>query len=320
MKLTKTCCLLLTLCRQEKSTQLVLDRVGQLEDNFMNTLMERMTKMEKLIQYFMSKSDIPLPLDASPEGSPEDGSQKLSKESTTSPNAPLDSKPPTPAALELSGVDSKKKPKENLLSYINTVQHVQSQPLTKARGKEVEGELAVPQNHTTAAHKLINWPSIRRLIKYPVDPDYVSRNESRRGLIRIYGCGEGVGRDTEYYLRLLPPQLQASLGPPVSAGSPPTNTSTPRNEEDYSQANSPSWGYGLPMPPQNRPKECAGGLDAPGYLNTQADVVRRLHHSYMANMHILHPFMDAARLAHNVEGRQTGSGKCRSGRYGQGAF
>ncbi|PCG98295.1 Hypothetical protein PENO1_058760 [Penicillium occitanis (nom. inval.)] len=283
--------------KQEKSTQLVLDRVQQIEEN----LTEKMAKMEKLIQYFISKSDIPLPVDASPETSPEDPPQKTPKDATTTPNAPLESKTPNPAALELSGMDSKKKPEVNLLSYINTVQHVQSQPLTNARDKEVDGELAVPQNHTTAAHKLLNWKSIRRLLDREIHPDYVLRNESKRGLIRIYGCGEGLGHDTQYYSRQPSSQLHASQGLPGSAGSPATNISTPRVDEESAQANSPSWGYGLPMPPQGRVKEHPGGLDPSGYLNTQPDVVRRLFHSYMSNMHILHPFMDASMLAQKVE-------------------
>uniref|UniRef100_A0A093V4I9 Sterol regulatory element-binding protein ECM22 n=1 Tax=Talaromyces marneffei PM1 TaxID=1077442 RepID=A0A093V4I9_TALMA len=287
--------------KQEKSTQLVLERVGQIEDNIVNVLMDRMTKMEKLLQYFITKSDIPLPAEASPDVPPEDLPRKLVKDIATTPNTPLESKPPTPAALELSGVDSKKKPEANLLSYINTVQHVQSQPLTNARDKEVDGELSVPQNHTTAAHKLLNWNSIQRLLDRQVHPDYVLRNESKRGLIRIYGCGEGLGHDTEYYSRHAPAQPRASQGLPGSAGSPITNTSTPRIDEEYSQANSPSWGYGLPMPLQSRLKEHPGGLDASGHLNTHSDVVRRLFHSYMSNMHILHPFMDATMLAQKVE-------------------
>jgi hypothetical protein len=283
-----------------------LDRVGQSEENIVNILMERMTKMEKLIQYLITKSDIPLPPEEpeDSEDSPEDPPQKPTKDTSITPNAPRESKPPTPAALELSGVDSKKVPKTNLLNYIDTVQHMQWQPPPKVQNQE-DGELSVPQNHTTAAHKLLNWKSIRNLLDRDIHPDYVLRNERKRGLIRIYGCGEGVGHDTEYYLRQVPADLRSPplrpKGFPGSASSPATNTSTPRVDEEYSQATSPSWGYGLPMPPQSRAKEHPGGLDPSGHLNTQPDVVRRLFHSYMSNMHILHPFMDARMLAQKVE-------------------
>ncbi|CAP99930.1 Pc22g26420 [Penicillium rubens Wisconsin 54-1255] len=57
--------------------------------------------------------------------------------------------------------------------------------------KEAEGELSIPVEHTTAAHKLLMWPSIKRLI-HPerYDEDYVMRLEEERGLISIYGQGE----------------------------------------------------------------------------------------------------------------------------------
>ncbi|KAI7978383.1 hypothetical protein EIK77_009228 [Talaromyces pinophilus] len=267
----------------------------------------KMTGVEKLMQYLISQSGFSLPVDAPPRISHEDLPQKATMNRTTTPNALLESKPPTPVALELSRADSNKTPDMNLLSYINTVQNMQTQPLPKVQNHERDGELSVPQNHTTAAHKLLRWESIRRLLSCDIHPDYVLRNERKRGLIRIYGCGEGIGRDTEYYLRQGPAYLRSpppqAQGLPSSSAIPATNTSTPRVHEEYSQANSPNWGYGLPMPPQGRGrvKEHPGGLDPSGHLNTHPDVVRRLVHSYMSNIHILHPFMDATMLAQKVE-------------------
>ncbi|KAI2737426.1 transcriptional regulator family: Fungal Specific TF [Penicillium roqueforti] len=59
------------------------------------------------------------------------------------------------------------------------------------RQKEAEGELSIPVEHTTAAHKLLMWPSIKRLI-HPerYDEDYVMRLEEEHSLISIYGQGE----------------------------------------------------------------------------------------------------------------------------------
>ncbi|KAH1862619.1 hypothetical protein KXW95_002834 [Aspergillus fumigatus] len=50
----------------------------------------------------------------------------------------------------------------------------------------------MPIEHTTAAHKLLSWPSVRNLL-YPreYDKDYVMKLKEQHGLIRIYGCGEG---------------------------------------------------------------------------------------------------------------------------------
>lgn len=57
--------------------------------------------------------------------------------------------------------------------------------------QETEGELSIPVDHTTAAHKLLMWPSIKSLL-HPVvyDEEYVMRLEEERGLISIYGQGE----------------------------------------------------------------------------------------------------------------------------------
>lgn len=50
--------------------------------------------------------------------------------------------------------------------------------------------LSIPVEHTTAAHKLLMWPSIKRLLSFEYDEDYVMRLEEERGLISIYGQGE----------------------------------------------------------------------------------------------------------------------------------
>lgn len=264
--------------------------------------MERMTKMEKLIQYFITKSDIPLPAEDSPEVSPEDPPQKSTKDTTTTPNTRLESKPPTPAASQgPEGVkdipaagSSQGDGNRDITRYLETVQHVQSQPLIKDENREIDGELVVPQNHKTAAHKLLNWKAIDRVLDHKIDLDYVLRSERKRGLIRLYGCGEGCDHDTEY-------QWRQNRAYPGANSSPATNSNTPRSDEEYAQASSPNWGYGLPMPSQSRLGQHYGGIDPSGYLNAQPDVVRRLVSSYMSNMQILHPIMDKNTLPQKVE-------------------
>jgi hypothetical protein len=58
--------------------------------------------------------------------------------------------------------------------------------------ERVDGGLSMPVEHSTAAHKLLSWPSIRNLL-YPreYDEDYVMKLEEQHGLIRAYGRGEG---------------------------------------------------------------------------------------------------------------------------------
>lgn len=62
------------------------------------------------------------------------------------------------------------------------------------------GEPSIPYNHTTSAANLLEWPGTRKMVSY-LDEDvqkYLSqfplRQEERRGVLRLYGRGEG--RDT----------------------------------------------------------------------------------------------------------------------------
>lgn len=68
--------------------------------------------------------------------------------------------------------------------------------------QEPGGELSVPQNHTTAAHKLLNWESIRQLLDDKIHPDYVLRKERERGLIPIYRCDGGLDLSDHLVRRL----------------------------------------------------------------------------------------------------------------------
>jgi hypothetical protein len=129
---------------------------------------------------------------------------------------------------------------------------------------EDDGELSMPEDHTTAAHKLLLWPSIKRLLGKDIDEDYVMKLEEKRGLIRVYGRGEGDHR-SDYH--------RASAGSPST-----TNSSSPNSEEDYAQEVSPNvpWGMGLPITAAYRTRQLVGGLDEFGQLNTEPEVVKRL--------------------------------------------
>ncbi|EED11631.1 hypothetical protein TSTA_108190 [Talaromyces stipitatus ATCC 10500] len=60
------------------------------------------------------------------------------------------------------------------------------------RTTESDGDLSIPVEHCTAAQNLLSWSSIQRLLRQPdFDIDYVMGLEEGRGVIRIYGHGEG---------------------------------------------------------------------------------------------------------------------------------
>lgn len=160
---------------------------------------------------------------------------------------------------------------------------------------EDDGELSIPVEHTTAAHKLLMWPSIKSLL-YPkeYDEDYVMKLEEGRGLIRVYGRGEGD--DTSEGIQ--PGQQQPSSMPNISAHS------TPNWDESYPPAGSPSggtWGAPTPATPATPVKTVEHGIEESGLFTTDPDTVRRLHLSYMDNLHKLHPFLDQSDLEKKTE-------------------
>lgn len=142
-----------------------------------------------------------------------------------------------------------------------------------------EGGLSIPIDHTTAAHKLLRWPSIKNLL-YPseCDEDYVMQLEKNRRLICPYGRGEGD--DTAEF----------------PAAVPVTEQSTPTLEDSKSFANSSFSGTKTGLEGGSR-----AGITDSGVLVTDAQTVRSQYESYLCHIHKLHPFLDQFELERNVE-------------------
>ncbi|KAI9891276.1 MAG: hypothetical protein M1814_002966 [Vezdaea aestivalis] len=146
------------------------------------------------------------------------------------------------------------------------------------------GELSIPVEHTTAAHKLMRWPSIRDLVSAVIDDeDYVIKEEENRGILRLYGRGEG--RDTGEFT------LSGS-----ESGWANDELSTPF---PYSHG---VWGigYAIPGSAQKRkiPFESAGGLNPDGTLKLDSATLWELFASYREHIHVMHPFMDEVTTEH----------------------
>jgi hypothetical protein len=130
---------------------------------------------------------------------------------------------------------------------------------------EAEGELSIPVEHTTAAHKLLMWPSIKKLL-FPkeYDENYVMRLEEERGLISIYGQGEiSYTADDS--------QLPADIG---------------------FGAMSDGDGAGL---------DADVDIDKFGHMKLDLSTAQRYYDSYLNNMYLLHPFLEQAELDQKVD-------------------
>jgi len=159
-----------------------------------------------------------------------------------------------------------------------------SHMLSSAEGSY--GSIAI--DHTTGAHRLLRWPTIKYLLKHrTISEDYVMETEEKKGLLRLYGRGQG--RDMYD-------------GGPGGPASPAASTSSGRSDDAArSPASSPPdiWGtalYPSTVPDPMRNQDHPGGLNPDGSLKLDQMTMDRLLHSYLNKLHILHPFLNKARL------------------------
>lgn len=147
-------------------------------------------------------------------------------------------------------------------------------------------QVDVPEPNSTTrgpmgASDLLLWPSIKELAPEGVSVSYVMDGELDRGLLRLYGCGEGEDKGDGH----------------DGALSPAASSSSGRIEDDLVSNASPSgvWGTGqLPQREGNHHPvyDHPGGVTPTGELLLDKTAVDKYVKSYLDRMHILHPFLD----------------------------
>jgi len=172
---------------------------------------------------------------------------------------------------------------------------------------ESEEKEKVPSNHKTGVQNLMGWNHIKELFERVgiTNSNYVWQMERDRGLLRIYGQGEG-------------PDLGDGAHDRDDYPTPVSNAASPRvampgtlMDETGSNASSPQdgiWGYGSSTPMSRSTSEFkqpssgnVGGLLPHGRLNLEANEIRRLRDTYYRRMHTMHPFLDPERLNQMIE-------------------
>lgn len=149
---------------------------------------------------------------------------------------------------------------------------------------ELTGKKEPSSNTPTAAANLLSWPVIKQLIPKDQTASYVMDTESERGLLRLYGCGEGEDRGDGH----------------DGAPSPATSSSSGRYPDEEIAGLSPNgvWGTGQFTTPSNSntsgtsAREHCGGLAPNGGLHLDSAIVEKYYISYLDNIHKLHPFLD----------------------------
>ncbi|CAG7951206.1 unnamed protein product [Penicillium salamii] len=159
---------------------------------------------------------------------------------------PLNAKPP-PIASDSNVQDS------------NTIYHGGGNRI----GDGSEGKLSIPFEHSTAAHKLLRWPSIQKLL-YPLhcDEAYVMELEAKRSLVS--SC-----------------DIYNIVSPAEDGPVPPTTPDCAK---------------------ENRRQEEAVAMDIElsGLFNVSDSTTRRYYQSYLSNIHKIQPFLDQAELSSMV--------------------
>jgi Fungal Zn(2)-Cys(6) binuclear cluster domain len=247
--------------KQDKQAQAMTEKLDTMSENI-NRMLQIQEEQARQLNMLQSL----LPVDKKP------GHHAVQHE-------PVDAAGRTPPVKDEPGNSFQSTPKQISSSAPNQYHENKSDPYTS-------DEFALPVKHTTAAQNLFSWPSVRILMPKDRPEDYtesyVMDLESKRGLLRLYGCGEGEDKN------------DGGAGAP----SPANSSDSSRNEDEQSGASPRGgvWGTGqLPARspgPDPQGRDHAGGVSANGGLILDADLVDTFVHSYLANIHILHPFLE----------------------------
>ncbi|KAJ5316086.1 hypothetical protein N7476_006393 [Penicillium atrosanguineum] len=264
--------------KQEKTAQLLLDRLMEMEDKFI----DRIGRVEK---YQADQGQI---LEQLLGQGPSETTRALKYRA----NAPIPPRDPVlkteaPAMQAMQSMQAMQTMQPIQPDIVDDKSPFFGQPAQPALNpnssfddvkNDNEGELSIPVEHTTAAHKLLMWPSIKRLIvPHEYDEDYVMRLEEERGLISVYGQGEisSTADDTQL---------------------PSTPITRDGGSFDETRINGDS---NVLTGATSDPVDV--DIDSFGRLSLDAKTARRYYQTYLEKIHQLHPFLNKPELDGKVE-------------------
>ncbi|OJK03368.1 hypothetical protein ASPACDRAFT_49574 [Aspergillus aculeatus ATCC 16872] len=255
--------------KQERATQQMMDRVQQLEDAVIEHI-------RRVVSMQVEQGN---QLTAILQGTGISDTKIIQAAETQKQSLSRLSKPDIADLLQKTETKD-----ETISNFVNREleKAAEGEPQMLVTGED--GELSIPVEHTTAAHKLLMWPSIKSLLApREYDEDYVMRLEEERGLILVYGRGEGHN-DSE--------DLTAS---PPPNGNPARDHTYPNDAAAGGPWDPVPHQKGTPI--RTRPD----ALDENGFFTTDAATVRCYYQSYMDHIHKLHPFLNQNELEERME-------------------
>ena len=196
---------------------------------------------------------------------------------------------------------------EQPLERLQIPQHPQVEEEEEESGGEPgpAKESSIPINHTTGANRLLLLQPIRNMckqiladpkiknIKYPIE------QETNRGMLRLFGRGEGVDLTPGYDKDLFVDRgVDTTPGDVSSPGVVSTPSPTPTGE---------IWGQvGGLTPPAGSPGTSApalirGSIGIDGLPDLTQSTIKTLVDSYMESINIMHPLLSPNHLARMVD-------------------
>lgn len=155
------------------------------------------------------------------------------------------------------------------------------------------GELAIPVGHTTGAAKILQWPAVADMVgewmrKFKVKGIDPLRRENRRGVIRLYGRGEGVERPFGFDKDVM---IDSTVDPP-RPGSDCQSETTPPADSCWGQIGGASPAAESAQTTIYRSDhQTTGVVDSAGLPDLDEGTIRRLTAVYMLHLNIMHPII-----------------------------
>ena len=159
--------------------------------------------------------------------------------------------------------------------------------LHQIQSTNAEDEFFVPTKHTTGAHNMLKWPILQQLINLDdilpkdVNPkeQYPQQLEIRRGLLKLYGRGEGP--------------RHGDRGGDIP-GTPNVSEIGDDTASISSASTDSTWGIAFHGPfsvdsTSLKTESDMGGLNPDGTLKLDRATVSELYHSFLDNVWCIHP-------------------------------
>ena len=280
--------LLLTISRADRANQAIMDQQSALKDDLHaldRKFDERLDRIERLLSSQMQTvANEPNDVEPNVRSSQTFGSpvKRTATDATSTPMVPLQ------RSMSRDHRPVRASPSGSLITSATdstiTAPEISTAP-----------EPTLTVEHTTGAHRLLGWPSIRALFAQSeflrnIDDSYVMHLEEDMGVLRVYGRGQG--RDTGDNLTGASPGSTSSL-----------SMSRSEHESPVSSPESSLWGTELnaPLLSEGRPPSDIGGLKEDSTLKIDSKTCHHLMGVYLDNIHLLHPFLDKSWLSSVVD-------------------